>query len=220
MTRPRVAFQRARRPEHKRQRYEAIVAAARELALRDGVRSVRLSDIAAAVGLHKSALLRYFATRDDIYLHIAADEWVDCAYAMRTKLTDAPAGSVVAVADAFAAAFAERPLLCDLLAHVPLTLERTVPLESVREYQEVVLPVLADLGEQVRSVLPELTDPDLLDLLLTVPAVAAALHQRANPPPTLARLRRWRPPRLEFTATLRRVAATYLTGLLTAPRED
>jgi AcrR family transcriptional regulator len=52
------AFVRARRPEQKRQRREAILAAARELAIEAGVRNVSLGGVAAAVGLAKSNIVR------------------------------------------------------------------------------------------------------------------------------------------------------------------
>ena len=44
-------FVRARRPEHKQQRRDAILEAARGLALRRGVRTITLGDLADAVGL-------------------------------------------------------------------------------------------------------------------------------------------------------------------------
>lgn len=212
-----MEFQRARSPEHKQQRYDAIVAAARELASRHGVRGVSLTDIAAEVGMHKSALLRYFTTRDEIYLRIAVEAWADASHAIRQALADAPTGSIAAVAGALADALAARPLFCDLLAHVPLNLERTVPLESVREFKQAVLPAVEELLGHVRVVLPDLSDADLLDLTLTTSAVAAALHQQAYPPPTLAQLYREHPELghldLEFAPTLRRIVETYLRGL-------
>ena len=212
-----MEFKRARSPEHKQQRYDAIVAAARELASRHGVRGVSLTDIAAEVGMHKSALLRYFTTRDEIYLRIAVEDWADVASAIKEALADAPRGSTAAVAEAFASALAARPLFCDLLAHVPLNLERTVPLQSVLEYKQGVMPAAMELLGHVRVVLPHLTETELLDLALVVSGVAATLHQQAYPPPTLAQLYREHPELghfdLEFAPTLRRVDETYLRGL-------
>lgn len=211
-----MEFQRARSPEHKQQRYDAIVAAARELASRHGVRGVSLTDIAAEVGMHKSALLRYFTTRDEIYLRIAAEDWAEVARAIEDALAGVPTGSVAGVAAAVADALAARPLFCDLLAHVPLNLERTVPLESVREYKLAVMPLADELLARVRVVLPDLSEADLYDVGLTMTAVAAALHQQANPPETLGRLYREHPELghgVEFAPTLRRVIETYLRGL-------
>src|ERR1700753_3579038 len=85
-------FRRARRPEQKEQRREAILGAAAELARRDGVRAVSLSDIARAVGIHKSALLRYFETREQIFLELTAREWRDWEAEMTAALGAIAAG--------------------------------------------------------------------------------------------------------------------------------
>jgi AcrR family transcriptional regulator len=210
-------FQRARRPEHKQQRYDAIITAARALAVRDSVRAISLADIAAEVGMHKSALLRYFTTRDEIYLVIAEEEWENWATAARDALAGARPGSSADVAEAFASTLVARPLLCDLLAHVPLNLERNVPLDSVRRYKVHIIALVMEVLGAVNTVLPTLTETDLIDLMLTVSAVAASLHQIAHPPPTLAALYRDDPSlghaALEFVPILRRVTETFLKGL-------
>src|ERR1700691_4441730 len=119
-------YQRARRPEQKLERRDAILGAARELALRDGVRAVSLADIAARVGIHKSALLRYFETREQIFLELAAEAWRDWTAARHAGLDavepdagepdagepDAAApGAAALVAEVFARSFGDRPLL-------------------------------------------------------------------------------------------------------------
>jgi AcrR family transcriptional regulator len=211
-----TVFQRARRPEHKQQRYDAILAAARALALQNSVRDVSLADIAAEVGMHKSALLRYFTTRDEIYLHLAARDWQDWAEAIARALADAPAGSTADVAAAFTRTLADRPLLCDLLAHVPLNLERNVPIESARVYKLAVLSAADRILTHVHRVLPDLADADLWDLIAAVTSVAAGLHQVVHPPPTLAALYREDPQLghadVEFAASLQRITEVILLG--------
>src|SRR5579862_5917977 len=86
-------FERARRPEQKLQRRDAILRAAGELALRAGVRNVSLADIAARVGIHKSALLRYFETREQIFLELTAAAWRDWIGALHAGLDEAPQGA-------------------------------------------------------------------------------------------------------------------------------
>src|ERR1700761_7318615 len=103
---------RPRRPEQKLQRQDDILGAARDLALRDGVRNVSLADIASRVGIHKSALLRYFETREQIFLELTAEAWRDWAAVLHAGLDAAspgpaspgPAftGSAALVADVFA----------------------------------------------------------------------------------------------------------------------
>ncbi len=214
-----MTFQRARRPEHKRQRYEAILAAARTLAERDGVRAVSLADIAAAVGVHKSALLRYFETREEIYLRLAAEDWQDWASAMRAGLAGLPEGSAGGVAAAFARTLAERPLLCDLFTHAPLNLERNVSLESVRTFKHAAVGAVGEIAAGVRGVLPALTERDAFELVAAVGMIAAGLWQIGRPTATLLELYAEEPhlghDNLPFRPTLTRMAETLIRGLLT-----
>ena len=83
------------------------------------------------IGIHKSALLRYFETREQIFLELTAAAWRDWAQALHAGL-DAAAPGRALVADVFARSFADRPLFCDLIAHTPLNLERNVSPGAVR----------------------------------------------------------------------------------------
>src|SRR6201991_4522852 len=112
------AFLRARRPEHKRQRYEAILDAAGELAVQNGVGAVSLADIASRVGMHKSALLKYFGPREEIFLRLSEGEWQEWAAAVTVELDggDAATGRVPEI---LARSVAQRPLFCQLLIYSP-----------------------------------------------------------------------------------------------------
>src|ERR1700728_460182 len=113
-------FQRARSAEAKRQRESAILAAARTLGAERGIQQITLTDISEAVGMHKSALLRYFETREEIFLRLTADGWREWSAALRTELEELPAAAPAAVAAAFASTLAARGLFCDPLAQAPL----------------------------------------------------------------------------------------------------
>ena len=71
------AFQRARRAEHKQQRYDSILIAARKLGLRDGVRAVSLTDIAAEVGIKAPSIYHHFPTKADLGAAVAKRYWED-----------------------------------------------------------------------------------------------------------------------------------------------
>src|SRR5580693_5076466 len=79
-------FQRARSAEAKQLRESAILEAARTLGAERGIRQITLTDIAEAVGMHKSALLRYFETREEIFLRLTADGWREWSAALRQGL--------------------------------------------------------------------------------------------------------------------------------------
>ncbi|MEU6780270.1 TetR family transcriptional regulator [Nonomuraea angiospora] len=232
------AFVRARRPEHKQQRREAILAAARDLAVASGVRNVSLGAVAEAVGLAKSNIMRYFGTREEIYLILAADEWHQWAAAVTTRLESASDGvapdgaasgggasSGVAaggVAATLAETLADRPLLCDLLSQTATTLEHNVSVEAARTFKRAIHAVIADLGEQVARV-TGLTAGEGVELVSAATALAGILYPIANPSPTLAELYAQDPDIAatcpDFLATLTRALKALQAGLPTL-RED
>ena len=221
-----AAFQRARRPEQKQQREDAILGAARELALRDGVRNVSLNDIAARIGIHKSALLRYFETREQIFLELPAPPWRDWTQALHADLdgaaggatAGAAAGSAELVADVVARSFADRPLLCDLIPHTALNLERNVSPAAVRRYKLTSLGAVGDAAGLVHRVLPELTESECREFISAMASLAGAVWQIANPPPALAELYATDPDLghacVDLLPRLRRTAAILLAGLI------
>ncbi|XVQ07196.1 TetR family transcriptional regulator [Spirillospora sp. CA-255316] len=209
-------FVRARRPEHKQQRREAILAAARELALESGVRAVSLRAVAAAAGLAKSNVVRYFGTREEIYLELAAEEWQGWrdAATERLRAADGP-GDVV---DALVETLEARPLMCDLLGSISASLEHNVSLEAARAFKVVLLDVSADLGAQVARA-TELTDGEGLELIGAATGLAAFLYPMANPSPVMAELYAQEPQiaaaRPPFLPTLKRALTAFLAGLPT-----
>ncbi|HEV7649197.1 MAG TPA: TetR family transcriptional regulator [Actinophytocola sp.] len=213
-----MTFQRARRPEHKRQRSEAILAAARTLGERDGVRAVSLADIAAAVGVHKTALLRYFETREEIYLRLAAEDWRSWVAGMRAALAALAPGDVAGVASALATTLAERPLLCDLMVHAPLNLERNVSLESARTFKHAAVGSVREIVAEIRTALPALPEEGAFDLVASVSMIAAGLWQIGHPTPTLLELYAEEPElgheNIPFVPTVTRIAETIIKGLL------
>ena len=214
-------FQRARRPEHKQQRRDAILGAARELALRDGVRAVSLGDIAAAVGIHKSALLRYFETREEIFLELAAAAWVDWESGIEAAFdaagrSGATNDRAAQVATTLADSFASRPLFCDLLVHTPLNLERHVSVDAVRRYKRQSLGSVEAVATQIHRFLPEITDTEARELVSALATITGSLWQIANPPAVLAELYRSDPDLahacVEVRTRLERTAEVMLAG--------
>ncbi|MGC7102318.1 TetR/AcrR family transcriptional regulator [Amycolatopsis lurida] len=208
-------FVRARRPEQKRQRREAILAAARELALKSGVRSVSLGNVATAVCLAKSNVIRYFGTREEIYLELAAECWTEWGAALTGRLAG------VNAADKLATAIAEtleaRPLFCDLLGHSATTLEHNVSVEAARAFKQRVRVVLGELGEAIERTSVGLTAAEGFEVAAAGTIFAAALYPAANPPSTLLEvyaqdpaLKAMCPP---FVPTLERALFALMAGM-------
>ena len=211
-------FQRARSAAAKQQREAAILAAARVLGAERGIREITLTDIGEAVGMHKSALLRYFETREEIFLQLTADGWREWSAALRAGLDGLAAPTPAAVAGLFASTLAARGLFCDLLAQAPLNLERRVSLDAVRAFKLVTLAEVDAIVAVVRRVLPRLTEGDSVDLIAAATAMSGAFWQMATPGPEVAALYR-SDARLAHAVVgveprLARVLAAMLAGML------
>ena len=199
-----VDFERARTPEAKRARQQAILAAAARLATADGVREVTASAVADEVGMHKSAMLRYFETREDIFLQLAADAWGEWSTAVRAELealaahpaarpaTNATSANAATAgrheqdqaahdtAAVLAHSLVSRPLFCDLLAHTPLNLERNVSLERVKAFKTRALAGVAEVGAALCTVTPLRLD-QARSVVATATSMAGAMWQMAAP---------------------------------------
>jgi AcrR family transcriptional regulator len=211
-----AAFQRARSTQAKQAREAAIRDAARALGTRHRIREVTLTDIAAEVGMHKSALLRYFETREQIFLDLTAEGWREWSAALRAELGRHERATAPEVADAFAATLSARPLFCDLLAQAPLNLERNVSVEAVRAFKLVTLEEVDRIGAELHRLLG-LGERQAVDTIATATGMAGALLQTATPGPRLMALYT-SDPRLghavvEVEPRLRRVLTALLRGL-------
>ncbi|HZX05441.1 TetR/AcrR family transcriptional regulator [Kribbella sp.] len=182
-------FERARSAEAKRVRETAILEAATLLATERGVRPVTLTDIAAAVGMHKSAMLRYFETREEIFLRLSANAWTEWSTDVRNQLdrlhrhrptADGASAGISAVAAVLADTLVARPLFCDLLAHTPLNLERGVSFAAVKSFKLTAIAEAKAVSAALSAILP-LTAAQAGDAVATATAMAGALWQMAAP---------------------------------------
>ena len=211
-------FQRARSTEAKHQREQAILTAAAALSTERGIRQVTLTDIAEVIGMHKSALLRYFETREQIFLRLTATGWREWSPALRAGLAELADPTPAAVAGVFAATLTARPTFCDLLAQAPLNLERNVSLDSVLAFKLVTLEEVTLISAQLRELLPALSEADTIDIVAAATSLAGAFWQMATPGPQIEALYR-ADPRLthavvEVEPRLVRILTAQLTGLL------
>ncbi|KUN09238.1 TetR family transcriptional regulator [Streptomyces yokosukanensis] len=210
------AFRRARSAEAKQARQDAILEAARTLGRRHGIRDVTLTDIATAVDMHKSALLRYFETREQIFLELTAEGWRQWSSDLRGDLRRRERATPAEIAAVLAGTLATRPLFCDLLAQAPLNLERNVSMESVRSFKLTTLGEVELIGAELTRLL-HLTEQQILDTISTATGMAGALWQMATPGARLRELYT-SDPRLghaivEVEPRLARILTALLTGL-------
>jgi AcrR family transcriptional regulator len=78
-------------------RREHILSAARRCFLREGFHSTSMQDLFAEAGLSSGAVYRYFPSKDDMIIAIAAENMQDVLVMIHTVATQQPAPSVGAV---------------------------------------------------------------------------------------------------------------------------
>ena len=84
-----------------------------------------------------------------------------------------------AVADVLTHCLAERPLFCDLLAHVPVSLERGVTAEVVRDFKIDALDAVDQIVEAVHASGAPLEAEAARDLIAVATSLASSLWQTA-----------------------------------------
>ena len=211
-------FQRARSTAAKQQRETAILGAARALGAERGIRQITLTDISEAVGMHKSALLRYFETREEIFLRLTAEGWREWSGALRAELGTLDDPAPGAIAAVFARTLATRGDFCDLLAQAPLNLERNVSVEAVRRFKLVTHAEVDAIAAVICGLQPTLSPADAVDVIAATTSMSGAFWQMATPGPEIAALY-CSDPRLshavmDVESRVRRLTEAILRGLL------
>jgi AcrR family transcriptional regulator len=214
MTLVNQSFQRARSTEAKEQREAAILKAARALAATHGVRQITLTDIAAAIGMNKSALLRYFETREQIFLVLTGEGWREWSSALRKELVQLAEPSPKTVAAIFAKTLTARPIFCDLLVQAPLNLERNVSLDAVRTFKLIALDEVKAMGSELKRLLG-LSTRQAIGTIATATSMAGALWQMATPGPKVQALYRSDPQLAHAIVDVGPQLTHILEGLLT-----
>lgn len=214
-----ATFQRARSDEKKRQRAEALTAAARAVALENGVASVTLTAVANRAGVHYSAVRRYFSSHKEVLLRLAAEGWSRWSASVCTALHEPNPMTPAQVAAILTSGLVADPLFCDMLANLHLHLEHEVDAQLVVEVRRESSAAGVAMADAIEQAIPGLDKQGALDLVLACYSLAAPLWQIAHPPAELAdayALESHVPPdwNLDFTAALTRLLTATCIGLL------
>lgn len=187
------------------------------------VAEVTLNELSRRVGLAKTAVLRYFESREAVLLDLMDDRTATWLTELEQELAhavdpDRPATErAEQTADALSRSLAAHRVLCDLYGAQGGVLEHNVSVEAVRRHKRASLANLAVMADLVRRHLPEIGD-HADQFCLTVLLVAGALSAYTPPPPSLLAVYESEPElavhRIDLGAALRLAIVTSLVGLL------
>jgi AcrR family transcriptional regulator len=193
MTSTAGSFQRARRPEQIEARRVAILSVAEKLLRERPVSEISLRELSSEVGLAKSNVLRYFDSREAIFLEVldkAWRVWLDdleqALHANRGPVTSAPHDREIRVASMLAESLAGRRLLCELIAAMAGVLESNITVEFARTFKRRAAANSARLAELIRNELPVLDESAAQHFAGAVFVIVAGLWPYATPTPAVA----------------------------------
>ena len=154
-----TGFQRARRPEQMAARRSAIMAIARAMLAEKNVTDISLRELSDRVGLAKSNVLRYFDSREAIFLEVLDEEcraWLDEVDSRlgKPRARKAHYTSEIRVAWTIADSLVERQLFCELLASMAGVLERNISADFARDFKARAMAKTEALAELVGRQLP------------------------------------------------------------------
>ena len=176
-----ATFQRARKPEQITARREAILAAAAELFDTEGPRGTGLNAIAAKAGFTKSNVYRYFESREAVLLSLFLDDFAALTVELEAKLPKVTPGDLEAIAAVSAAAFVNRPRLCQLLSILAGVLERNVSEAGVVALKTEMLTLARRIALAFAGALPELSVEDCAWVTGVTGTFVSGLWPIANP---------------------------------------
>ncbi|MBE1498328.1 AcrR family transcriptional regulator [Amycolatopsis lexingtonensis] len=182
-----AGFQRARRPEQIEARRTAILAAAREMLGQRPVAEISLRELSCRVGLAKSNVLRYFDSREAIFLEVLDGSWSawldELAFG---DLPGPPSAREERIAGTIASTLAERRLLCELISAMAPVLERNISLDFARGFKHRAAANLERLASLVRAGVPELSADAARVFARSVVVVVSGAWPYANPTEAVA----------------------------------
>ncbi|RDI31634.1 TetR/AcrR family transcriptional regulator [Lentzea flaviverrucosa] len=218
-----MTFQRARTEEQREVRRRAILETASAMLDEMPVAEVTLNELSRRVGLAKTAVLRYFESREAVLLDLMDDRTATWLTALEQELAHAVDLDRKAVeragqtADVLGRSLAAQTALCDLYGAQGGVLEHNVSVEVVRRHKHASLGNLAVMAGLVRRFLPEVGD-QAEEFCLTVLLTAGALSAYTSPPPSLLAVYESEPAlavhRIDLRTALQRAIMTALVGML------
>lgn len=184
MTEP--AFIRARTPEAKAKRRDAILAAARALLDDDGLDHTTLSAIAAKAGITKSNIYRYFESREEILMRLLTQDLRTTTQALAGALTKPM--PLPEVAATLAGGLSANPRLCLLISITASTLEHNISTENLRAIKQDMVASVAAAATALHRAIPDISTEQSENAVQILWTLTVGLWPHSTPGPALKAL--------------------------------
>ncbi len=178
-------FQRARKPEEKEVRRQAILKAARKLMGEVGSIDVGLNELARRARLSKSNLYRYFESREEVLLQVWIEEVRELVAVLAVSFERTPVGDVPAITEAIVEAFAAQPRMCELTSIIASVVERKLSAEAIFTAKSTLVELIVGVGAALHGRLPAVPLDECAWAAHTIGTYVVGLWPGANPGPTV-----------------------------------
>ena len=207
-----TTFQRARSEETREIRRQAILDTAARMLAEMPAGEITLNELSRRSHLAKSAILKYFESREAILLELLDRAWKQWTADLAAQPTDRR------LADALTESLERHPQFCELLSAQAGVLEHNVSAEVAGRYKLAAYANVAALADVIRTHLPELGDL-AAQLAPQIVLVIGAVWTHSRPSPGMLAAYEADPHlatmRLDFAPSLRAVVDTLIAGTLT-----
>ncbi len=170
------------------QRRRTILDTACAMLRERSVADISLRELSDRVGLAKSNVLRYFDSREAIFLEVLDQEWG--AWLDEVEEALAPASDAVDVATAVATSLLRRRLLCELISGMAGVLERNISVDFARVFKRRATSHTTRLADLVRARVPVLDEAAARHFARAALVMTAGLWPHANPSDAVAQVMR------------------------------
>lgn len=174
-------WQRARKPDQKAERVEAILTAAAALFDEKELSDISMRDLAERAGLGKASLYHYFKTKEEVFISLYRAELDAWLQDVEHHLNRLRAPNPERVAKALTKALQERDRFCRLTVVFSSVLEHNLSLEFLRDFKLLLLDPLGRFSGSLNRVAPEMSEDALRDFLFQHHSVIAGLWPLAHP---------------------------------------
>ncbi|WP_328606751.1 TetR family transcriptional regulator [Amycolatopsis sp. NBC_00345] len=190
-----TGFQRARRPEQIEARRATILETATAMLRERPVAEISLRELSDRVGLAKSNVLRYFDSREAIFLEVLDQVWrawldrveQEVERELAEPVEDGPGyAREERVATTIARSLQGDRLLCELISAMASVLERNISVQSARGFKARAVASTHRLAGLVRARVPELSPEGANHFASAALVVVAGLWPFANPTEAVA----------------------------------
>lgn len=216
-------WKRARKPEQKAERIEAILEAAGVLLEEHGLEGTGLNAIARQADLSKPNLYVYFESREAILLQLLLKESVAWAKSFKRRLDQIEkVGDVDAVARAFAESLARRRRFCTLSASLASVFEHHVGPETVAQFKREFLAIVQPCIVAMSEALPDLSNEESSRALAMLVMSATGMWAHCHPSPSVEIVLKqpeFEHIKFDFKETVSTLAACFLEGIVVRSSE-